>query len=234
MSNDTNDSKNICKPSSINHCPHYHYVDPNKRELDKQKEFIQVGVRMPPQYVFHIQRIADEQFPKYDTDKPHLGNKAKVIYKLLEYGIDRYNSVKKRGTFREIMEGKYDDEGSLKKEKLSEQIENLEENNQKLKEKLDEKTKELKQVKKENAIVNDNSDIVIHILDVISAEPLTLDQIFHKLKDEKGLEFRKYEHPMDSETSIGLKGLIDFFLQNLIDRNQVEVSRENGRTVYEA
>jgi hypothetical protein len=233
MSNDT-EERNLCKPQTIHDCPHYTYVDVNSPEVNKYEDFIHAGVELPPQTIFHIQRIADQEFPKDNPQTPHPGNRAKAIQKLLKYGINRYNSVKKRGTFQEIMEGVYDESGELEKEELNDRIESLEEHNKRLEERLDEKKEELKQVKRRHEVVTDNSDIVIHVLDAVSKERLTLDQIFHKLKDEKGIEFREYKHPEDSRTSIGLKGLIDYFLQNLVERKQVEVSRENGKTVYGA
>jgi hypothetical protein len=233
MSNDT-EERNLCKPQTIHDCPHYTYVDVNSPEVNKYEDFIHAGVELPPQTVFHIQRIADQEFPKDDTQKPHPGNRARVIKELLEYGVDRYNNVKKRGTFQEIMEGVYDDSGEIDVEKLEERVKELQEENKRLKKTAKEKENKVKKLKKEYQIVEDNSDVFLHIQDLISEEALSLDEIVDKLQNEKSLEFKEYDHPADSSKSIGLKGLTDYFLSQMLDVNRLEVTRRNGRTIYEA
>lgn len=233
MRTDTEDQKSICKPSSINECPHFDHVQLDSPNLKKSEDFIYVGVQVPPQYVFHIQRIADEHFPKENTDNPHRGNRAEAVLELLKYGIDRYNHVKKRGTFREMMAGKYS-ESVATDEDLRQEVEALRERNQRLENSLSEKRKELRELKKDYDIVRDNSDILIHIVDLLKVRPRSLDELVTGLREKKGLEFRKYEHPLDSSKDIGLKGLTDYLLQNLIERQSVEVTRSDGRTVYES
>ena len=233
MRNDTEDSENICKPSSINDCPHFQHVPLDSPDLNKSEDFIYVGVQVPPQYVFHIQRIADEHFPKENTDNAHRGNRAEASRELLKYSVDRYNHVKKRGTFREMLEGKYS-ESVATDEDLRQEVKALREKNQRLKKSLNEKRQEVKELKKDHDIIRDNSDILLHIMDLLKSRPHSMDELVTALKEEKGLEFRKYEHPLDSSKDIGLKGLTDYLLQNLIDREGVEVTRKDGRTIYEA
>lgn len=231
MTDDTEDEEKICSPANIHECPHFDYVNPDDPDVDKGEEYLHVGALLPPQYVFYIQRIADRHFPQADSKKPHPGNKSRAIKELLKYGIQRYNQVGKQGTFKEIMHDEY---GHQKEAELRQAVESLHYEMDVMQEKLQKKNREIKDLKRDYGIVKDNSDIIIHILDLLKDEALPLDGLVDRLQEEKDVEFKDYQHPLDPDTKIGLKGLTDFFLDHLLEKGSIEVRRENGRTLYEA
>lgn len=234
MSGDTVEEKEVCKASGIHECGHFDYVNPNSRKTDSS-DYTYVGAQLLPQRVFHLQKIADEEFPAGCSDKVHPGNRSRVIEELLQYGIDRYNQVEGRGTLGEkLRQGEQEESNEEDVQALKERLEKLEEKNKTLNRQIEEKEDDLRELKKENNLVSQNSDIMIHIVDVLSDGPYTIQVLVEKLKKEKDLGFREYQHPLDPQQSIGLRNLTDFFLKRLVDGNAVEVTRKNGRTVYEA
>lgn len=228
----SNNSNDICKASNIHECSHFEYVDPSNPDVDKGEKYNYLGVQLPPQFAFYVQKIADEQFPSEHSNRPHPGKKSKVLEAFIKHGINRYREAEKKGTFKEILEGEFTESGSGE-DVLKDKLQSKKKTIKALRRKKSELRDELNELKKEHNIVKDQSDIYVHIVDLIQEQPLTVDQVVEKLREEKDVEFKKYEEPFTGD-DIGLRGLTNHFLMQMSEENKIEVNRKNGRTVYEA
>ena len=239
MSSDTNDQgENICKHQELENCNCGIFADMEPVDLDsddftKTDDFVYVGVKVPPQYKFYLQKVADSfADPNGETSYPHPGNRSDVLENFIKFGLRRVKESSERGSLWQSLTHRFD--GKEEKQRM---IEELEEEKSELEEELkDEKRrrkelqKEVKRLKSQHNIVESHADIRLHILDILGDEMLSIEEISDQLK-QRGIEERQ-EHPMDDE-EISLKRFVNILMNTQISAMpNIEEEEQNGATVY--
>lgn len=240
MSSDTNDQgENICKHQELENCNCGIFADMEPVDLDsddftKTDDFVYVGVKVPPQYKFYLQKVADGFVDDDGGERsyPHPGNRSDVLENFIKFGLKRVKESSERGTLWDTLTHRYD--GGDEKQKM---IEELEEEKNELQEELEnerrrrkELQKEVKRLKSQHNIVESHADIRLHILDILGNEMLSIEEISEQLK-QRGIDERQ-EHPMDDE-EISLYRFVNILMNTQIsEMPNIEVKEQHGTTVY--